>query len=87
VGVTPAPLLWPFSRQEYRLSFGLLPSAGTVNFTNFYFYRNLALEMAILAPSIYLVLRFINNKKLTLKELFLFFILVVFVTISFNLKR
>jgi membrane-bound metal-dependent hydrolase YbcI (DUF457 family) len=53
VGVTPLPLLWPFSAATFASPAGILPSAGGVQLSNYYFYRNLAIEMGILAPILY----------------------------------
>jgi hypothetical protein len=50
VGVTPAPLLWPMSAAEFRLPFGILPSAGRPEVLNPLFYRNLLIELGVLAP-------------------------------------
>lgn len=44
------PLLYPFSLSTFKLSFGLLPSAGKINLENYYFYRNLFIEMGVLLP-------------------------------------
>jgi hypothetical protein len=49
-GVSSPPLLWPFSDLGFRLPFGILPSAGRLAFNNFYLYRNLGIELGILAP-------------------------------------
>lgn len=54
VGVTPLPLLWPFSAAEFEAPAGILPSAGRVQLSNYYFYRNLFIETGILAPILYL---------------------------------
>lgn len=53
VGVTPLPLLWPLSATAFASPAGILPSAGSVQFTNYYFYRNLVIEMGILVPTFY----------------------------------
>ncbi|HEV7892559.1 MAG TPA: metal-dependent hydrolase [Pyrinomonadaceae bacterium] len=53
VGVTPLPLLWPFSAAAFASPAGILPSAGGVRLSNYYFYRNLVIEMGILAPTLY----------------------------------
>ena len=53
VGVTPLPLLWPFSAATFTSPVGILPSAGRVQLSNYYFYRNLVIEMGILAPTLY----------------------------------
>lgn len=50
VGITPLPLLYPFSVDTVRLSFGILPSAGKIDVTNYYFWRNLYLELGVLVP-------------------------------------
>ncbi|HEX8698198.1 MAG TPA: metal-dependent hydrolase [Myxococcaceae bacterium] len=50
VGVTPAALLWPLSRETFRLPFGVLPSAGWPKLTNPLFYRNLLIELGVLVP-------------------------------------
>ncbi len=49
-GVFPEPLLYPFSTQTFRLPFGLLPSAGKIQLTNYLFYRNIFIEMGVLLP-------------------------------------
>ena len=53
VGVTPLPLLWPFSAATFASPAGILPSAGRVQLSNYYFYRNLVIEMGVLAPTLY----------------------------------
>jgi len=50
VGVTPAALLWPLSRETFLLPFGVLPSAGWPKLTNPLFYRNLLIELGVLLP-------------------------------------
>lgn len=58
VGVTAIPLAWPFNYTVFKLPFGLLPSAGKPDLSNYYFYFNLAIEMGVLLPlsSILLIL-------------------------------
>jgi inner membrane protein len=53
VGVTPLPLLWPISVETYVCPIGILPSAGRIRVSNYYFYRNLLIEIGILAPILY----------------------------------
>ena len=58
VGVMPLPLFYPFITETFKFSFGILPSAGRLSLTNYYFYRNLFIELGILIPlfySIYLI--------------------------------
>lgn len=57
VGVHPLPLFWPLAAAEWVLPFGLLPSAGQINLQNFYFYRNLMIEMGIFLPLVGLFLK------------------------------
>jgi inner membrane protein len=49
-GVFPEPLLYPLSDRTFRLPFGLLPSAGKIQLTNYLFYRNLSIELGVLLP-------------------------------------
>lgn len=49
-GVFPLPLLYPFSTQTFRLPFGLLPSAGRIQLSNYFLYRNLLIELGVLVP-------------------------------------
>lgn len=50
VGVTPAPLLWPFSLQLFKFPFGILPSAGGLRWNNGFLIRNLIIEVGALLP-------------------------------------
>ena len=50
VGVLPLPLLWPFTTHRFRLPFGILPSAPAFRLDNIYMYRNLLMEVGVLAP-------------------------------------
>lgn len=52
-GVNQLPLLWPFSFELFKLPFGILPSAGKLNFLNYFLYRNLLIEMGVLVPFFY----------------------------------
>lgn len=49
-GVSPLPLLYPLSTQPFKLPFGLLPSAGKIELSNYFFYRNLLIELGVLVP-------------------------------------
>lgn len=53
-GVNRLPLLWPFSSENFKLSFGLLPSAGGINLFNYFLYRNLFIELCVLVPLVYI---------------------------------
>ncbi len=50
VGVTALPILFPISKELFKLPFGLLPSAGKPSLSNYYFYYNLAIELGVLMP-------------------------------------
>ncbi|MEM6352793.1 MAG: metal-dependent hydrolase [Cyanobacteria bacterium P01_D01_bin.14] len=50
VGVATLPVAWPVSTHAFKLPFGLLPSAGKLRLDNYFFYRNLAIEMGVLLP-------------------------------------
>jgi len=50
VGVHRNPLLWPLDPGLYAFDHGVLPSAGRISLGNFYFWRNLGIELGILLP-------------------------------------
>jgi inner membrane protein len=54
VGVTPLPLFWPLVDVAFVSPIGILPSAGRIGVLNFYFYRNLLIEIGVLAPILYI---------------------------------
>lgn len=53
VGVTPLPLLWPLGSTAFASPVGILPSAGRIQLSNYYLYRNLLIEVGVLAPVYY----------------------------------
>lgn len=53
VGVTPLPLFWPLSSMTFASPIGILPSAGRIQLSNYYFYRNVLIEMGVLLPLLY----------------------------------
>jgi membrane-bound metal-dependent hydrolase YbcI (DUF457 family) len=53
VGVTPLPLLWPLDSAAFASPVGILPSAGRIRLSNYYLYRNLLIEVGVLAPVFY----------------------------------
>jgi inner membrane protein len=53
VGVTPLPLLWPLGSTAFVSPVGILPSAGRIRLSNYYFYRNVLIELGVLAPILY----------------------------------
>ncbi len=50
VGVHPVPLFWPLPLAQAESPFGLLPSAGRLSLTNWFMWRNLLIECAVLLP-------------------------------------
>ncbi len=57
VGVHRNPLLWPLTDRGFASPVGLLPSAGRPDPANFYFWRNLLIEMGILVPLLFAIRR------------------------------
>jgi membrane-bound metal-dependent hydrolase YbcI (DUF457 family) len=53
VGVTPLPLLWPLGSTAFSSPVGILPSAGRIQLSNYYLYRNVLIEAGVLAPLFY----------------------------------
>ena len=53
VGVTPLPLLWPLDSAVFASPVGILPSAGRIQLSNYYLYRNVLIEVGVLAPLCY----------------------------------
>jgi membrane-bound metal-dependent hydrolase YbcI (DUF457 family) len=53
VGVTPLPLLWPLDSAAFASPVGVLPSAGRIQLSNYYLYRNVLIEVGVLAPVYY----------------------------------
>ncbi|MBP0017411.1 MAG: metal-dependent hydrolase [Cyanobacteria bacterium SBLK] len=90
VGVTALPLFFPWSREVFKLPFGILPSAGKILLTNYYFYRNLYLEMGVILPLIIALFLWIWRKRFK-KFIFLLPILLSisfhFMFVSFHLHR
>lgn len=53
VGVTPLPLFWPLGSAAFASPLGILPSAGRIQLSNYYLYRNVLIELGVLAPIFY----------------------------------
>ena len=91
VGVHPLPLLWPVFNEPFRFEYGLLPSAGTPRLDNYYFYRNLAIELGILLP-LFACIQFVVHRWLNSKTAYFVFAGLVLVSagcmaISIGLSR
>lgn len=50
VGIAGMPIFWPISNFKLKSPVGLLPSAGAIDLSNYYFYYNLGIELGVLAP-------------------------------------
>lgn len=90
-GVNRLPLLWPFSTQTFKLSFGILPSAGQVNPLNYFLYRNLLIEIGVLAPLVYMAYLISDDKTTTRSQKVkiggLLLISICFMLWAFSLSR
>jgi inner membrane protein len=89
-GVLPLPLLYP-NPQVFRLPFGLLPSAGKIQLTNYFFYRNLSIELGVLVPLSISLILIIRDRTPFGKHRFAIatglFISACFMTWAFTLSR
>ena len=88
VGVTPNPLLWPLSNMAIKSPVGILPSAGSLNVFNYYFYRNLIIELGIVGPVCYLLLMSASGiskiNKFKIAILLIVFLSCLFWSLSLN---
>ena len=50
VGVYGNPYFYPFSEELFVSTLGFLPSSGRIDFYNYYFWRNMGIELAIFIP-------------------------------------
>lgn len=50
VGAHPLPLFWPSANADVSVP-GILPSAGRLAVNNYYLWRNLLIELAVLLPA------------------------------------
>lgn len=62
VAVHPNPLFWPFSYAMIKLPCGPLPSAGALNISNYFLWRNLAIELGILVPAFAFIIFAVRRK-------------------------
>jgi inner membrane protein len=90
VGVTPLPLLWPLNSTAFAFPFGILPSAGRIQLSNYYLYRNVLIEVGILAPVLY-VARGLQLGEISIRDrvkvLILLLVAGCFVAWSVSLSR
>ncbi|MEL6552588.1 MAG: metal-dependent hydrolase [Cyanobacteria bacterium J06621_11] len=90
VGVIGLPLLWPVHPAVFTAPIGLLPSAGTPHWQNYYFYSNLLIELGIIVPLMIVVLRNLpwqKNRLSILQSVALVAIAAYFLHWSIGLSR
>jgi inner membrane protein len=90
VGVKPLPLLWPLSSAAFISPVGILPSAGRIQLSNYYLYRNVLIEMGVLAPIFYVARELYLGESGTRNRARMLILLLVagcFVVWSVNLSR
>jgi len=82
VGVHKNPILWPIDSELYAFKYGLLPSAGKLDIRNYYFWRNMAIEIGILGPTALFIVSESRAAILKYKQLG-FAIVFIFLSCSF----
>ena len=90
VGVTPLPLLWPLDSAAFASPVGLLPSAGRIQLSNYYLYRNVLIEVGVIAPVCYVARGLYLGEISTRDRASVFILLLVagcFVAWSVSLSR
>ena len=90
VGVFPKAYLWPFYSGKLTLPFGVLPSAGKLDWQNYYLYRNLLIELGILLPFIaiiYLCLKRRETEYFLIKQFLLISMWIPFLIWGISLYR
>ena len=89
-GVNKLPLLWPLNSEIFKLPFGILPSAGGINLFNYFLYRNLLIEIGVLAPLVYITFLISHDLSNTRQQKFLIggllLISICFMIWSFRLR-
>ena len=89
VGVHGNPYLYPFSSDVFVAPFGILPSSGRIDIHNYYFWRNMGIELTIFMPIVLFSINSLRRKILNHRGLMflLFFFFVVGVTVGIGLNR
>ena len=89
VGVHGNPYLYPFSEVLFTSSLGILPSAGRIDVNNYYFWRNLLIELMIFLPILILLVAYYREKlfKQSILKYFILCIFILGVALGYNLKR
>jgi hypothetical protein len=88
VGVHGNPYLFPFSSEVFVSPLGILPSSGRIDLSNYYFWRNLGIELAIFVPIVFLLQKRLRGillrEKVLMVVLLALFILGIFIGISLD---
>lgn len=88
VGVHKSPFLWPLSSEVFAFKIGILPSAGGMSVFNYYFWRNLLIETAILLPiAIYVAFRNDFSKISILSHFVLIGLIITGCMLGLDLRR
>ncbi len=90
VGVYPMPLFYPLTAKVIVMPFGVLPSAGKLQLTNYYLWRNLFIELGILMPiAVVIVPRWRNAilQNSLPRQLIVFTLFLCFVLLGASLSR
>jgi membrane-bound metal-dependent hydrolase YbcI (DUF457 family) len=89
VGVHANPYFSPFLEEEIVSPIGILPSSGRINLYNFYFWRNLGIELAIFIPLVFVIQKQLRAYLLAKRVLMigLSILFVVGVVIGVGLDR
>ena len=89
VGVHANPYLFPFSNTTIVFPFGILPSAGHIDISNYYFWRNSFIELSIFIPITIAIVPSFRTYVLEYRLLRVVLILsfLVGIIVGFNLER
>ena len=87
VGVHPNPIFAPLSMEAFASPVGILPSAGSLDPTNFYLWRNLLIEAGILGPLLWLGYKGSREKGLFLRIVIALAVALPFLIWSLSLGR
>ena len=89
VGVHGNPYLYPVSSDVFVAPFGFLPSSGRIDIHNYYFWRNMGIELAIFVPIVLVSISSFRRKLLKHRSLILlvFLVFLAGVTVGIGLER
>jgi len=88
VAVYGNPYFYPFSTSLFTSALGILPSSGRIDFYNYYFWRNMLIELAIFVPMFMVLVphvrAYVLKRRLLLLFLSIFFIVGIFVGVRLD---